>query len=111
MTMRSLRHARAAGDRAAVAATLANDRRRFAGDRGFIDARDAFNHVAVRGNDVAGFADHEVAFLQDGRWNFYLAAILQATRHRFFARPPQAGRLRFTAAFSHRFGEIGEQTP
>ena len=48
-------------------------------------------------------------FCKIGRWNFFLAAILQATRHRFLARPAQAGGLRFTAAFRHRFGEIGEQ--
>ena len=40
-------HARAASDRAAVAAAFANDRRRFAGDGGFIDTGDSFNHIAV----------------------------------------------------------------
>ena len=102
-------HACSASDRAAVAATLADDRRRFARDRGFIDARDSFNHVAVRRNDVAGFANHDVALLQHRRGNLLFVAILEQTRHRFFARPPQAGRLGFTAAFRHRFGEIGEE--
>ena len=64
MTMRSLMHARAAGDGAAVAAALADDRRGFAGDRRFIDARDAFDDFAVGGNDVARFADDEIAFVQ-----------------------------------------------
>ena len=61
------------------------------------------------GNDVAGFADDEVAFLQDRRGNFFLAAVLQATRHRVLARPAQTGGLRFAAAFGHGFGKIGEE--
>ena len=40
-------HARAAGDGAAVAAALADDRRGFAGDGRFVHAGDAFDHVAV----------------------------------------------------------------
>ncbi len=39
--------ARAAGDRRAVAAALADHRRRFAGDRRFVDRGDAFDHLAV----------------------------------------------------------------
>ena len=58
-------HACAAGDSAAVAAAFANDGSRFAGDGGFIDTGDAFDHVAVRRNDVARFANHDVALLQD----------------------------------------------
>ena len=52
-------HARAAGHGAAIAAALANHRGGFAGDRGFIHARDSFNDIAVRGNDVTGFANDE----------------------------------------------------
>ena len=85
-------HARAAGDGAAVAAALANDRRRFAGDGGFIHAGDAFDDVAVGGNDVARFAHHEVALLQIGRRNFFFAAIAQAARHRVLARFAQGWR-------------------
>ncbi len=44
-------HARSAGDRAAVAAGFANDRRRFAGNGGLVDRRRTFEHVAVGGND------------------------------------------------------------
>ncbi len=55
---------RAAGDGAAVAAALADDRRGFAGDGGFIHAGDAFDHLAIGRDDVAGFADHQVALLQ-----------------------------------------------
>ena len=67
-------HARAAGDGAAVAAAFANDRRGFAGDGRFIDAGDSFDHVAVRGNDIARFADDEIAFLQDRCGNSVLRA-------------------------------------
>ena len=42
-------HARAAGDRAAVAAGLADHRRRLARDRGLVDRRDALDHGAVAG--------------------------------------------------------------
>ena len=70
-------HARAAGDRAAIAAAFANDRRGFAGDGGFIHAGDAFDDIAVGGNDVAGFADDDVAFLQISRRNFLFAAVAQ----------------------------------
>ena len=67
-------HARAAGDGAAVAAALANDRRGFAGDRGFIHAGDAFDDIAVGRNDVARFADDEVALLQFRRGHFLFAS-------------------------------------
>ena len=44
--------ARAAGDGAAVAAALADDRRGFAGDGGFVHARDAFDDFAVGGDHI-----------------------------------------------------------
>ncbi len=70
--MRSLKHTRAAGHGAAVTATFPNNRRRFAGDRGFIDARDSFDHIAIGRNDVARFANNDVALLQDRRWERFL---------------------------------------
>ena len=48
--------ARAAGDGRAIAAGLANDRRRLAGDRRFVDRGDAFDDLAVAGNELAGLA-------------------------------------------------------
>ena len=59
-------HARAAGDRAAVAAGLADHRRRLAGDRGLVDGGDALDHGAVAGDHLAGLDDHDVAALQLG---------------------------------------------
>ena len=102
-------HARAAGDRAAVAAAFANHRRRFAGDGRFIDAGDSFDDIAIRRNDVARFADDEIAFLQHRRGNLFFAPVVQPARHRFLARFSQTGGLRFAAAFRHRFGEIRKQ--
>ena len=55
---------RAAGDGAAVAAGFADDRRAFAGDDGFVHRRDAFDHLAVSGDEVAGVADHDIAGAQ-----------------------------------------------
>ena len=57
-------HLRAAGDRRAVAARFADDRRRFAGDRRLVDRGDALDHLAVGGDDVAGLDQHDVADLQ-----------------------------------------------
>ncbi len=101
--------ARAAGDGAAVAAALANDGRGFAGDGGFVHAGDAFDDLAVGGNDVARFADDEVALLQFRRRNFFLAPVAQPARHRVLARLAQAVGLRLAAAFRHGFREIGEE--
>ena len=57
-------HGRAAGDRRAVAAGFADHRRGFAGDGGFVDRGDALDHLAVRGIDVAGLDQHDIAGLQ-----------------------------------------------
>ena len=57
-------HLRAAGDRRAVAAGFADDRRRFAGDRRLVDRGDALDDLAVGRDDVAGLDQHDVADLQ-----------------------------------------------
>ena len=44
----------AAGDGRAIAAGLADDRRRLAGDRRLVDRADPFDDLAVGGNDLAG---------------------------------------------------------
>ena len=59
-------HAGAAGDGAAVAAGLPDDRGRLAGDRRLVDGRDALDDVAVAGDDLAGLDDHAVADLAAG---------------------------------------------
>ena len=54
-------HARAAGDRRAIAAGFADHRRGFAGDRRFVHRRDAFDDFAVAGNEFAGRHQDHVA--------------------------------------------------
>ena len=89
-TMRSREHARAAGDRAAVAAGLADDRGRLAGDRRLVDRGDALDHGAVAGDDLARLDDHDVAAVQLG--GGALGAVLQPRgglgAHRRAARRP-----------------------
>src|SRR5262249_44819203 len=51
----------ATGHRRAVAAGFADHRRRFTGNRGFVDRGNAFDYVAVARNNVAGLAHHKVA--------------------------------------------------
>ena len=55
---------RAAGDGRAVAAGFAHHRGGFAGDRAFIDAGDALDHLAVGGDEIAGLDQHDVAAAQ-----------------------------------------------
>ena len=47
-------HARAAGDRGSIAAGLADDRRRLAGDRRLVHRRDALDDLAVGRDELAG---------------------------------------------------------
>ena len=54
-------HLRAAGHGAAIAAGFADHRRALAGDHRFVHGGDALDHLAIAGNQVAGFADHDVA--------------------------------------------------
>ena len=106
-------HARAAGDGRTIAAALADHRRGFAGDRRFVDRGDAFDHVAVARDQVAGLHQHDVALLQVA-----VPAPTASSRafmrreplgRRLGARPAQRRRLRLAAAFRHRLGEVGEQ--
>ncbi len=55
---------RAAGHGRAVAAALADDRRRFAGDGGFIDRGDALDDLAIARDEIAGLDQHDIAWLE-----------------------------------------------
>ena len=77
--------ARAAGDRAEVAARLADDRRRFAGDRALVDRADALDHLAVGGDEVAGFDEHHVAAPQGRPGHLRPACRCDAPPRSFFA--------------------------
>src|SRR5262249_16349686 len=70
-------------NRTAVAAAFADDGRGFASDGGFVHAGDAFDDVAIRGNDVARFTNHDIAFLQIRRRNFFFVPISQSARDGF----------------------------
>ena len=59
-------HARAAGDRRAIAARLADDRRRLAGDRRLVDRGDALDDLAVGRDELARLDHHDVVFAQRG---------------------------------------------
>src|ERR1019366_4636662 len=66
---------RAAGDRRAIAARLANDGSRLTSYRRFVDRGDAFDDLSVRGNDVARFADHQITVGELRRGNQLLGPV------------------------------------
>ena len=105
-------HLGAAGHGRTVAAGLADDGRRFAGDRRLVHRGDAFHHLAVRRNGVAGLDHDDIADLETCAWHASEIAAIgadQKLRLRFGARAPQRIRLRLTAALRDRFREVGEQ--
>ena len=107
-------HGRSAGDGRAIAAGLANDGRGLAGDRRFIDGGDALDDVAVAGNDLAGFDQHDIAQTKVERIHAFddaakVFGIDIALGAGVAARAPQSVGLRLAAPFGDRLGEIGEQ--
>ena len=103
---------RAAGDRRAIAARLTDDRRRFAGDRRFIDRGHALDHFAVGGNEIARLDQNDLSrpkLACRSRHDQPLFRIDDELGHGLLARPTQGCRLCFTATFGHGLGEIGEQ--
>ena len=102
---------RAAGDAGAVAAGLADHRRRFAGDRGLIDRGDTLDHLAVGRDDVAGLDQDHVADLEAvarHQLEIVRAVAASALGRRFRLGGAQRVGARLAAAFRHRLGEIGE---
>ena len=99
-----------AGDAAAIAAALANDRCGFAGDSGLVDRRDALDDFAVAGNHVACRDHHDVAATElRGRHEFRLAVGDDQFGLGLGARLAQIVGLRLAAPFRHRLGEVREQ--
>lgn len=96
-----------------VSTAFADDRRGFARDRRLVDKSDAFNHIAISGNEVACLADHHIALAQ-GRCGHPLFSAMfcicpdQATRRDLVTHPPERIGLGLAAAFRHRFREVGE---
>ena len=102
-------HLGAAGDRRAIAARLADDRRRLAGDRRLVDGGDALDHLAVAGDELAGLDDDAVTLAQLRRRHRLLAPVDEAARHRLLPHLAQRRRLRLAAPLGDRLGEVGEQ--
>ena len=104
-------HARAAGDRRAVAAGLADHRCRLAGDRRLVDAGDALDHLAVARDDLArGHDDHVV----DRRARCSRTSSSVPSGARRCAMVSGAGRaqrvgLGLAAPLGDRLGEVGEE--
>ena len=106
-------HLRAAGDGGAVAAQLADHRRRFAGDRRLVDRSHAFDHLAVRRNEIAGLDQNEIADLEAcARHEPIVLLIARAGDELglgFGALTAQRVGLRLTPTLGDGFREIGEQ--
>jgi hypothetical protein len=104
-------HLRAAGDRRSVAAGLPDHRRGFASNRGLVDRRHAFDHLAVRRDIVARFHQDNIADLQTGAGYkpVGLVITLQQLGLTIGARFLQRFRLCLAAALCDGFSEVGEQ--
>ena len=102
-------HARAAGDRRAIAARFADNRSGFAGDCRFIHRSDAFDDFAVAGDELARGDRAPRSRRATQSWaRLRSAAVLDAVRDGFAARLAQRIGLRLAAAFGHGFREIGK---
>ena len=107
-------HRRSAGDGRSIAAGLANDGRGLAGDRRFIDGGDAFEDLAVAGNDFVGLNQHNIAQTKIERVHAFddaakVLGIDIALGASVAARAAQSVGLRLAAPFGDGLGEIGEQ--
>ncbi len=101
-------HARAAGDRAAVAAGLADHGRGLARDRRLVDRRDALDHGAVAGDQLPCGYDHDVAARELG------GGLRGAVAHRrdgLLAHRPQRVRLGAAATLGECLGHVREDRP
>ena len=98
-------HPGAAGDGRAVAAGLADHRRRLAGDRRLVDRCDPLDHRSVAGNRLARLDDDDVAADQLG--GRLLATVAQA-RGGLGAHRLQARRLGAAAALGQRLRQVRE---
>ena len=105
-------HLGSAGHRRAVAARLADDRGRFAGDGCLVDRGDALDHLAVGGDVVAGLDQHDVADPQAGAGDKLIVSgirCLQELGLRLGALTPERVGLRLAAALGNGLREVGEQ--
>ena len=99
----------AAGDGRAVAARLADDRGRLAGDGRLVDRGDALDDLTVRGDQVVGLADDQVPLGQLGRRHQRLGPVgVEAPGLGLRAHLAQRVGLRLAPSFGHGLGEVGE---
>ena len=103
-------HAGAARHGAAVAAAFPDDRGGFARNGGLVHAGNAFNHFAVKRNDVPCFAQHLLSLAQFGNGNDFLRSLVRQQAgvdvHAHFF---QSVRLGLSTPFRPCFRKIGEQ--
>jgi hypothetical protein len=110
-------NSRAACHGRSVAAGLAYDGRRLAGDGGLIDRSTTVDDFAIAGNEIAGFDEHDVANFEVERRDALInvsharraGRIDQALGVRVGACPSQRVSLRLAAAFRDGLGKIGEE--
>jgi len=103
-------HPGAAGHRAAVPASLANNRRGFPGNGRFIHRRGAFDNLAVRGDHLSGLDHEDIVFTERLRRNGFNGTVGEtAVGHGLGAGLPQGGRLGLAPAFGHGLRKVGKQ--
>ena len=92
---------------------FADHRSGFARDGGLVDRGDAFDHLAVGGNDVAGLDEHDVADLQLGARHRSCSSVRPSPPSSLAWVSVRVRRsdfgLRLAAAFGDRLGEVREQ--
>ena len=102
--------ARAAGDRGAVAARLADHGSRLAGDRRLVDGGDALDDLSVGRDELPGRDHDHVAERQTAGRDVLEAAVLAATvSDRLGARAAKRLGLGLAPALGHRLREVREQ--
>lgn len=103
-------HLGVAGHRRAIAAGLADHRRRFAGDGGLVDRRHAFDDFAVAGNHLAGLDPYHIALAQAaGNDALETAVGAPLIGGEALAAGLETVRAGLATSLGERFGEIGEE--
>ena len=100
---------RAPGDRRAVAAALADHGGRLAGDGRLVHGRDALDHLAVAGDDLAHLHHHHVALAQRGGGDALLAPGGELAGHRLLPQPAEGGGLGLAPALGQGLREVREE--
>ena len=103
-------HLGVAGHRRAIAAGLADHRRRFAGDGGLVDRRHPFDDFAVAGNHLAGLDPYHVALAQAAGSDALETAVgAPLIGGEALAAGLETVRAGLATPLGERFGEIGEE--